>query len=78
MHSLKQNLKGRQVPNPETSASSAPSAPSGFDFDVCFPQRLSVSAVNILWLSPYHQNTEAPKRLTMVIHPSNTLTGTEV
>ena len=31
----------------DPSASSAPSAPSGFDF--CFSQRLSVSAVNILW-----------------------------
>ena len=31
----------------DPSASSAPSAPSGFDF--CLSQRLSVSAVNILW-----------------------------
>jgi hypothetical protein len=32
---------------PETSAASAPSALSGFDFDFRFPPRLSVSAVKI-------------------------------
>jgi hypothetical protein len=69
--------EGRPEPKPEGSAASATSALSGFDFDVCFPQRLRVSAVNILLLSTAPQNTEAPKRLTMVIHPSNTLTGTE-
>ena len=70
-------LRGRRELEPYPSAVSATSAPSGFDFDVCFPQRLRVPAVNILLLAPAVQNTEAPKRLTMVIHPSNTLTGTE-
>jgi hypothetical protein len=69
--------QGSQEPKPGDSAASAPSALSGVDFDVCFPQRLSASAVNILVLATALQNTEAPKRLTMVIHPSNTLTGTE-
>jgi len=32
---------------PNVSAASAPSTPSGFAFDFCFPQRLRVSAVNI-------------------------------
>jgi len=71
-------LTRSQEPKPYPSASSAPSALSGFDFGVCFPPRLRVSAVNILLLAAAQQNTEAPKRLTMVIHPLNSLTGTEV
>jgi hypothetical protein len=70
--------QGRREPKPGASASSAPSALSGFDFDVGFSQRLGVSAVNILLPTAAPQNTEAPKRLTMVIHPLNSLTGTEV
>jgi len=37
------------------SASSATSAPSGFDFEVCFSQRLGVSAVNIVFDAPPSQ-----------------------
>jgi hypothetical protein len=70
--------QGRRAPKPDASAASATSALSGVDFDVCFPQRLRVSAVNIVLLAAAPQNTEAPKRLTMVIYPLNSLTGTEV
>ena len=60
------------------STASATSALSGVDVDVSFPRRLRVSAVNDVFYPSAPQNTEASKRPTIVIHPLNSLTGTEV
>ena len=70
--------QGCQEPKPDTSAASAASALSGVDVDVSFPRRLRVSAVNDVFYPSAPQNTEASKRPTIVIHPLNSLTGTEV